>query len=208
MEKIAIFDIDNTILSVDSFLKFIFYILKKYPYKIIHIPFFIFIFILRFLNFISIEKLKEKFLDKLIGDLTDNSINELSFDFIKKEILNKIKPTVKTYISKLKDDGYRIVLATASFEFYIKELAYFLNADNLVATQVLRENNRFYIKGKNCKDIEKIFRLTKILEKQNIDRENSIGYSDSVTDIFFLQLCKKFYIVHKKKWIILKEFIS
>ncbi len=207
MQKIAIFDIDNTILSVDSFFKFILYIFKKYPFKLIYLPYFTILLLLRGLNFISIEKLKEKFLNKLIGNFPDENINKLSNDFINDEILKKIKPNIKEYITKLKNEGYKIIFATASFEFYIKNLAFFLDVDTLVATQISREKNKFYIKGKNCKDIEKISRITKILDRKDIDRENSMGFSDSSTDIFFLELCKKFYIVHKKKWEILKEYI-
>jgi len=207
-QKIAIFDIDNTILSVDSFLKFIFFIFKNYPFKIINIPYLIFIFLLRLLNIISIEKLKEKFLNILLSDLSDEEIKNLTNNFINKVLFKKIKPKLKNYITELKSNGFHIIFATASLEFYIKDLATFFSADAFVATQILRKDNIFYIKGKNCKDIEKIFRLKKILNVEDIDRENSIAYSDSITDIFFLELCKKFYLVDRKKWKILKEYTA
>lgn len=207
-QKIAIFDIDNTILSVDSFFRFIIYIIKLYPYKIINIPYFIFILFLKLLNIISIEELKEKLLNKLLKNIKDEDIKGISNDFINNVLLKKIKPQIKDYITSLRENGFYIIFATASFEFYIKYLANIFDVKTFVGTQILRKSDLFYINGKNCKDIEKILRIKKIFNTDDIDRENSISFSDSITDIFFLELCKKFYLVHKKKWKILKEYVN
>ena len=95
-------------------------------------------------------------------------------------------------IKKKKEEGYIVIVCTASSEVYMQYNE--LPIDCLLGTKTKRIDNHpsSQIIGKNCKGKEKIPRILEYLQSQNIeiDYENSYGYSDSNSDIPMLSLVK------------------
>ncbi|HOE99977.1 MAG TPA: HAD-IB family hydrolase [Spirochaetota bacterium] len=203
--KLALFDIDYTLISVDSLIKFIFYIFKLYPLKILCLPYLLLISLVKILGFISIETLKNNWLI-LLKNVPPERLDEISLNFVEKKIKRRIKPQVPQLIDKLRAEGYRIICASASFEFYVKHICALLNVTEYFGTKVEYKNKRYYVKGKNCKDYQKINRILSKISIDDIDVKNSVGYSDSKSDLPFLQIVKKFYLISKKRWKIKKEY--
>lgn len=200
-KKIALFDLDHTILSVDSLISFVIYILQIHPYKIFYLPYLFFISLLRMFKLINIENFKSAWLI-IIKGFSPDKLDEFSKTFINNKIIPKIKKECLIKINKLRKNNYSLILATASFEFYAKYISNYLKFDYFCGTLVnyYENNNSYKVKGKNCKGKEKIERIKNELDITTIDKINSYSYSDSLTDLPFLSLTDSFFLISKKKW--------
>lgn len=203
--KLAIYDIDYTIISVNSLLAFYIYLFRKFPSKLIYVPYLFSVIILWLIRIISTDKVKALWLKPLTKFTTDE-LDSFAEEFVDKIIIPKLKKGVVENIKKDRENGYKIIFASASFEFYIKHIAAKLNADYYFGTRIETVNGKIKNKlnGKNCKGEEKIKRILNIIPEGEIDKENSICYSDSNSDLAFLKLTKFFYKVRMKKWDIVK----
>ena len=106
-------------------------------------------------------------------------------------------------IKKLKNEGFMVILISASTEFYIKEIYEIKEVDLIIGTKFTFENGKFIrrMDGANCKGEEKVRRLKAILEEKNIeaDFKNSYMFSDSLSDKPLLDLVGKPYLINYKK---------
>lgn len=209
MKKIALYDIDYTIISVNSLVDFVFYILSKYPQKIIYLPYLAILVALWVIKLIPTKKIKESFL-LIIQGFDMDLLNTLSKDFFKKKIKHKIKKEAIANIEENRKNGYTIVFATASFGVYIKDIADYLNADYFFSTKAAVIDNKLVAKidGKNCKGREKITIICNEIPEASINKEESLSYSDCLSDLPFLDLTHVFYHVEKKKWKVIKEITA
>lgn len=207
MKKIALFDIDKTLIPYDSFLKWITLILKRKKSGFWRLPGLLLSGITAFSTPQKLTRYKEKWLS-LADGLTKDEIAELSERFVKECIIPDLKPGVEEKIKQYKDSGYTIIFATASFEVYFRYLAEYFNVDYFFGTQVQNYDGKWRINGENCKGQEKIRRILEKLPENEIDKAESVGFSDSMSDYPFSRLVKSFYLVDKKRWKTLKSFIN
>lgn len=206
-KKIALYDIDYTLIPFDSFFYLVINSIKHRPFNILKIPFITLYTFLLLFKIITLTQYKEKWLILYKG-YTQDEIDTISKDFVDKYIIPKIKKEVVKNIKENRENGCLIVFATASFEFYFKYLAEYLDADYFIGTKTFIKDGIFTgkIEGMNCKGIEKIHRLRNLMNNVEIDIDNSISYTDSLTDLPFLELTKEMQLIHKKKWKIIKTF--
>lgn len=191
MRKVALFDFDNTIARGDSIARLLKYDIYKYPWHIFLLIKVGILYVLYLCHLCSFEKAKSAILfplcymnDEELKEFYQNHVAIYYYDHIVEEMQKK------------KDDGYLVVICTASCEAYMQYQH--LPADCLLGTRTKRINHHEtnQIIGKNCKDEEKINRIMDYLNSQNIeiDYDNSYGYSDSTSDLPMLSLVK-----HKKR---------
>ena len=208
MRKIAVFDLDHTILSTDSFIDYVIFMLTKYPLKLFYLPYLSLLLVLKVIGIIKFEYFKSKWLLFFKG-INIDEIENNSKKFCDNLIRKNVKKGALDEIERLRKSGFELVLATASFEFYVKYIFEYLRFDHLFGTKVLYDDKRRIIPeidGKNCKALEKISRITSVINKNDIDRINSTGYSDCKSDLFFLEITGTFNLVAKKQWKIIKEY--
>ncbi len=203
--KIALYDIDYTIIPFDSFYKFVLLLLKNKPANLAKLPCLIFFGILTLFKLMSLSDYKSKWLS-LTEHLNDDELDALSKTFVETEVIPFIKKDVHETIEQYRKDDYLIVFATASFEFYLKYLALHFNADLFFGTEIEVKNGKRTIKGVNCKGLEKINRIKHSIGHAEVARHASIGFSDSMSDYPFTKLVGTFNIVHKKNWVIKKIY--
>lgn len=191
IKKVALFDFDNTVANGDSIQRLLKYDIQKHP---LHFFYFIkvgILYLLYKLHLSSFEKAKSAMLFPL-----DYMNDEQLQMFYQQYVAVHYYPNVVKEMQSKKDEGYIVILCTASCESYMQFNQ--LPIDQLIGTLTKREHNHetSCIIGKNCKGKEKINRILDYLNKQNIeiDFENSYGYSDSNDDIPMLSLVK-----HKKR---------
>lgn len=196
--KLAIFDLDYTILDTDSTYHFFIEIMKIKPISIFNIPISIFWGLVHVFKGIDRTRFKEIFFTPL-KYLNENEFKSLKSNLIKK-CIRHIKTQAVKEIETKKEQGYSLVMISASPEFYIEGIANSLGFDYIIGTQMKFNRKKVWIEGKNCKDYEKIKRLKKMIDLSKIDLENSVSYSDSKTDLPLLRLTGKGYMVDKKKW--------
>lgn len=202
-EKIAIFDLDYTILKTDSTILFLKEIIKLYPKFLIYLILMMLYAFLHLLKIINRTKFKE-IVYKPLETLSSNQFNEFSVH-LAKICLNYIKEGALKEIKKLQKKGFILIIATASPEFYVKLIAKHLNIKYFVGTKIIFVNNKLKIDGVNCKKEEKLKRLSLVINLEEVDLKNSFAYSDSYSDMPILKLVGNAYLVNKKKWLIKKK---
>ena len=133
--KVAFFDLDKTILSKDSIFPFIKFYLMRNPKSILYhialIPYFL-LFILRIIDNQSIKykiahifkNIDIEFGDKIGEDFANTIIPKLYYQDALREI------------NKLKNEGYILVLVTASFEIYAKYIAKNLGFNKIMGSEL------------------------------------------------------------------------
>ncbi len=186
--KIAFFDIDNTLIYGDSLFSLYGYGCRKWPVYLLRAPLIPFICLGYVLKLISIEKMKEVFYLPL-DRFTDEDY-DLFFDGY---ILGKRKEKTFQQLLQLKDEGYFIIMATASPYAYMRlwqERGY---ADKVIGTKTENVNGLYGHKviGKNCAKDNKLEYINEYLNENGIeyDFDSSIGFSDSDRDIPMMTLC-------------------
>jgi len=154
----AVFDLDGTITTNDTYLAFLIGFLlhnKLRIFRCFHLPFAIALYKLRFR---SNSWLKSVFLRAIAGGCSRRDISIWTDSFVKQIYSKKLHPEAVNAIQKYKELGYHLVLATASFDFYAVKLGQSLGFDSIICTKSRWENNELLdgrIDGNNCYGEEK-----------------------------------------------------
>lgn len=202
MDKLAIFDVDYTITRKETLMELFKYVISKDKKMIKFLPRAIFSGTMYGVGIYDERKVKEKFL-KFIDGIEEKHLAELVKSFYKDRLSKILYKDALDMIKKLKSEGYKILLISASPEFYLKELHAIREVDLIIGTKFLFEEGKFARKmdGFNCKGEEKVNRLMAVIEKENlnVDFENSYMFSDSLSDKPLLDLVGKAYLINYKK---------
>ncbi len=187
LQKVALFDFDKTIHNGDTIGTYALCNLLKRPHHVIFIICFAILYCLHKFH-ITDRRSVLTFQFMPIKYFTDNELCQIFRD----KVDNNYFPNIVAELKKKKEEGYHIVICTASVYAYMQYCE--LPFDCLIATNTERVNGRYTNKliGKECKGAEKVVRINEYLKENNIeiDYENSYGYSDSKHDIPMLKLVK------------------
>ena len=202
MEKLAIFDIDYTITKKETLIQFFMYVIAQDKRNIKYIPRALLGGFLYLIRAYDEKMVKESFL-KFLEDKTENEVKDLAKGFYNDKLSKLLYKDGLDMIKKLKSEGFKIYLISASPEFYLFELYSIKEVDKIIGTKFKFENNKFIRKmdGLNCKGQEKVRRLTECLKKENIevDFKNSYMFSDSISDQPLLDKVGNPYLINYKK---------
>lgn len=192
--RCALFDMDETILSCDSMFVYVRHCLKTHPGSLFSIS-------LSFLREAaryaasggkSLDGMKEALLLSL-GFLDEPEIRSVFFDTV---LQQHLYAQAAKEIRSLKEDGYYLILASASPENYTRYITEALPFDQVFATRLDASGK---IIGKNCKGEEKVRRIQDFLKRQGweIDYEHSCAYSDSYkNDLPMLNMVQRRYLIN------------
>ena len=196
-KSFAIFDVDYTIINCDSMIYMFLFGIKKKPWLAIYTPIIVIKLVLLIIGIIDTKNVKES-LYMPIKYLNNDDLNEFYQKVLFKRLYNESLGRLKYY----KDNGYHVMLVSASPEIYLK---YFKNTgyvDAVLGTKLIEVNGKTInkIDGHNCKSEYKVNRIVDYLieSELEIDFDNSCAYSDSRDDIPMLSLVKNKYKVNKK----------
>ncbi|GAA0115827.1 HAD-IB family hydrolase [Clostridium senegalense] len=202
MEKLAIFDIDYTITKRETLLELYMFMIKKSPKFIKYAPRNIISTLLFALRLKDAGKSKETFI-RFIDGIKEDEMQELVKEFYEKRLCNILYQDAIDMMKKLKKEGCKIYLISASAEFYINEFYKIKEVDKVIGTRFKVENNihRPIIDGTNCKGEEKVKRLMEEIKKEGIevDFKNSYMFSDSLSDLPLLNLVGNGYLINYKR---------
>ncbi len=176
----AVFDLDGTITCNDTYLSFLVAFLKHHPYRLAYCWSLPFSIILYKLKFRDNAWLKKKFLGAIAGGTSRNEMNSFISHFINDVVEPKMRQNALNQIEFHKESGHILILATASFDFYVEELGHRLGFDAIICTHATwNENNRLLgdISGKNC---YAQYKLQKVI--QHIENNDNINYTVAYTD--------------------------
>ncbi len=208
MEKIAIFDFCGTIADFQTFDPFLEFIIQGE-----HLPFEKWLgnVWLKKLAFV-LSRLKKGFylykrlLIRACKGVSQEKILMYAKHYYKERVKPHCIPEVAERMAELKSKNYRIIILSAGAGDYIREYAIDMGITDIIANEFLFRDGicSGKLREKDCMRREKVCRLKKYLADRNIYGEICYGFSDSFSDMPFLDLCKnKVIISHKyhQKWV-------
>ncbi len=197
-KKVAIFDLDGTLISAHLWLGMVKYYFKN---KKNRFPAFWYIFShlgltpfwkMRLLSTKKYYQSWGKDIVKMIEGLTIEEAKEIFNRLSNEYLLPTLKKNVFEKLKKHQQDGYLTILASGTFQELTKIIAERLNIDYSVGTEYEVNGNR--ISGKIispfCFAEGKVEKVKNLFDKNNlrVDLKESFAYSDGFFDLPILEL--------------------
>jgi HAD superfamily hydrolase (TIGR01490 family) len=202
LEKLAIFDVDYTLTKRETLAEFYIFMIKKYPKLIFHAPRGIISAFLYGVKILDSQRAKENFI-AFIDGVHEKDMQKLVEEFYNKRLSKILYKDAIDTMKKLKSEGCKVYLISASAEFYLKEFYKIKEVDKVIGTRFTQIGGKYSrkISGKNCKGEEKVKRLKEVLKKEDIkvDFKNSYMFSDSLADLPLFNLVGNPYLINYKK---------
>ncbi|RJS94051.1 HAD family phosphatase [Salinisphaera sp. Q1T1-3] len=186
--RIVVFDLDVTLTEYDTFLPFLFGYLRHYrrrrSLKLYRLP----INLLKFWRWGDRTWLKTEMLRAFLGGEPRHRIDGWVAEFVEELMDEAMREQGLAQLRAYQRDGVRVILASASFDIYVRAIADALNIDEVLATRAAWDHRDRLVgmDGENCRDDEKLRRV-KGLADMPADGSRVAAYSDSHADLPLLR---------------------
>lgn len=197
----AFFDFDDTLAKGDSIFPFLLYCIKR-GIAPKHQLFKAAAGFLRWKIQPSSGRAVKEWSLSYIKDRTVEEMDGIARDFFRDVQQKAFFADAAPELFRLREQGVKIVIVSASSDLYMKVLPEFLPVDAVISTVCETRDGRYTGKiGKNCKGEEKVRRIEAWLKEQglSIDKEHSAGYGDSPSDAPMLLLTASPNLVNPKR---------
>ena len=183
----AIYDMDRTVTRKATYTPFLIHCaMKRAPWRLLFLPFVVGSMLAYVLKLIDRGKLKEINHHLLLGHKRHpHELKPLVDSFAEKMIATNIRPGARDAIARDKAEGRRVVMATASYRFYAREIAERLGFDDCIGTNsILGLDERVHAKihGENCYGPAKYRMINDWLSASGLERGHVRFYSDHASD--------------------------
>ena len=186
MQRLAIYDMDKTITQRATWTPFLRAYARGHPRGAIRMLATLGPVILYALKWIDRARLKELTQGLVMGRAPLAEVGRRAASFGQRIAADDVYAEARARIAADRADGCRIVIATASYDFYVRPIAAQLGISDVVATRSTVEGDRMVprITGENCYGPAKLRMIEAWLAAQGIQRgEAHIRfYSDHVSD--------------------------
>jgi phosphatidylglycerophosphatase C len=163
MDKIAIYDMDRTLTKIGTFTPFLVFVGKRRPLRMMLLPLYLLALIGYPLGLLDRKRLKEIGFGLILGRrVAAAELEALARDYAGHVAKRNLHPGAAPRIAADRAEGCQLVLATASPDFYVREIAKVLGFDDVIATRQARHGDGAYsnrIEGENCYAQEKLERI-------------------------------------------------
>lgn len=202
--KFAIFDVDLTITCRDTFIEFYKFLCQRDKRFYLYFNKVLYSGLMYVIGVYDEKKSKEQYLSFLRGISVD-AVDKLSQEFFDTYIVKKLLYRNAIFeMYKRREQGYKVILISASPEFYLNKFNQLYFVDYVLGTRYeIRDG--FYtgkMSGYNNKGKEKVLRFEEFLRENNIenfDKENSYMYSDSLNDLPLFELVGNRFLINSRK---------
>jgi phosphatidylglycerophosphatase C len=201
--NIAIYDLDKTITRRPTFTHFlIFFAKRQQAFRLAFLPVWIVALIGYKLKLYGRKPLKQFGIALFMGrNVPARTLDRAACDFVENVVMNDLQPGAVDAIKADRQEGRRLVIATAAPEFYAKEIGRQLGFSDVIATRHFAApdgsiSNK--IDGENCYGAEKLRMVSLWLETQSIGRQQCsiTAYSDHPSDAPLLDWADKAYAIN------------
>lgn len=189
MSALAIYDMDKTVTRRATYTPFLLHCaLRRAPWRILLLPFVLVSMIAYGLGLIDRGRLKEINHRLLLGrTIHPSMLKPLVESFAVAQLHSNIRPGARAAIARDKEEGRRLVLATASYRLYADEIAGRLGFDDVIATNSvigLDEKVEARIAGENCYGEAKMRMIADWVQRSGLAGVHGHVrfYSDHVSD--------------------------
>lgn len=199
--RIAIFDLDRTITTIGTFTPFMIYAAGRLaPWRLIALPVVACLLVATKFRLITRKTLKRAMQGLLLGHQPRRRLDPVIADFTRIMLRDHARPGALAAIEHERAAGSRLMLATASFDFYAESFARALGFDGCVATLSLGRDGMFRpgLAGENCYGREKLRRVQEALTL-GMPRPHIVFYSDDRSDLPCLRWADEGVVVNPKR---------
>ncbi len=187
MTDLAIYDMDRTVTRRATYTPFLIHCaVRRAPWRLLLLPLVIASMAAYVLKLIDRGKLKEINHRLLLGhNRHPSELKPLVESFADKMLASNIRPGALEAIAGDKAQGRRLVMATASYRFYSREIADRLGFDDCIGTNsILGLDERVHAKidGENCYGPAKLTMIEAWLASSGLTRGHVRFYSDHASD--------------------------
>tara|TARA_Y100000991_G_scaffold85596_1_gene64561 strand:+ start:91 stop:753 length:663 start_codon:yes stop_codon:yes gene_type:complete len=181
--KIAIFDLDNTILKADSDYEMVNFLISKNliekKYRKLNDDY----FASYGSGTLDIEEFSEFSLKPFIG-MTRSEIEIIVADFYQKVLAEKFNPYILSILNDHKNQGDLVILASATNSLIVSHVAKMIGLDEFVSSVVSFSSGvcTGTIKQPHALGEGKLVLVTKFLLDRKLSFDNTYFYSDSIND--------------------------
>jgi HAD superfamily hydrolase (TIGR01490 family) len=186
-EKASAFDLDYTLVQVNSSFAFCKYLVTVKVLPISAFFYAVLIFIRHRFFGLSLQEMHEKVFHRVLRGKDLRNLETHAEIFCKTHLLKKIYAPAVALLIDAKQAGHYTLLISSSPSFLVRHVADFFHIDEWMATE-------YEVDSHNC--LQRIHSLVdgnakaewiaSLKARQGIDRENIIAYSDSYLDMPFL----------------------
>lgn len=188
MQRLSIFDMDKTITRAATFGPFLGYAVPRHaPWRFVFLPLVLLTSIVFALGLISRGRLKEFNLALMMGAHIDRAkLDEIAKGFAGFTLSRNCLAQALARVEAERAEGRRVVLATASYAFYVREIAALMGVTDVIATRTTDGGTTVSprIDGENCYGEAKLRMVLAWFAAQRIDRAKAHVrfFSDHVSD--------------------------
>ena len=189
MSDLAIYDMDRTVTRHATYTPFLLHCAsRRQQWRLLLLPLVALAMLGYVLKLYDRAKLKEMCHFLLLGSkVHPRELQPLVQSFADATVAKNIRPGAREAISRDKEQGRRVVLATASYRLYASAIADRLGFDDVIATgSIIGLDERVHarIKGKNCYGEEKMRMISDWVEKSGLTGAHGHVrfYSDHASD--------------------------
>ena len=187
MTDLAIYDMDRTVTRRATYTPFLLYCaIRRAPWRLLFVPLVIGSMLAYVARLIDRSRLKEINHRLLLGhNRHPSELKPLVDSFAEAVLAGNVRPGAREAIARDKAEGRRIVMATASYRFYAREIAERLGFDDCIGTNsILGIDERVHAKidGQNCYGPAKLTMVTEWLAASGLERGHVRFYSDHASD--------------------------
>jgi len=184
---LAIYDMDRTVTRRATYTPFLIHCaLRRSPWRLLLLPLVVASMLAYVLKLIDRGRLKEINHRLLLGhNRHPSELKRLVESFADKMLSSNIRPGARQAIAGDKAQGRRVVMATASYRFYSREIADRLGFDDCIGTNsILGLDERVHAKidGENCYGPAKLRMIQAWLASSGLERGHVRFYSDHASD--------------------------
>jgi HAD superfamily hydrolase (TIGR01490 family) len=201
MQRLAIYDMDKTITRRATWTPFLDTYARSRPWDGIGLsatPGPVILYALRLIDRARLKELTQRLVMGRRARLAE--VERIAARFAARIVAEGIYPEARAQIAADRADGCRIVIATASYDFYVRPIAAALGIGDVVATRSTVEGDRMVprITGENCYGPAKLRMIEAWLAAQGVQRRDVHirFYSDHVSDAPALEWADEAFAVN------------
>lgn len=190
---VALFDLDGTITRRDTYLAYLLGFLVRHPTRLpraLPLPLAV---AAHLAGWRDNTWLKTRFLGAVLGGVTRSSLRAWTEVFLERALRTGLRGRAPEVIARHRAAGDRLILVTASLDFYAEPLAERLGLDEVICTRAALDGaGRLTgeLDGGNCYGAAKLQRVRQLLEGQCGQRMIAC-YSDHHTDLPLLRFAHR-----------------
>ncbi|NVJ97728.1 MAG: HAD-IB family hydrolase [Alphaproteobacteria bacterium] len=199
MPKIALFDMDRTIVKFGTYTPFLLrYTLSHAPWRLLFAPVVILCMLAYKAKIFSRKQLKEIMFALLVGRVKTDKMRAFAGTYAETIVPKDCFSEAINALNAHREAGDITVLATASFAFYVEPIAKLLGFDHVVGTGLTEEAGRFRAKvpGENCYGDAKRQMVEDLIKAEGLKYDGIRFYTDDHSDIPTMELATEGVVVN------------